>query len=210
MNLFSSTGTLPDALKGLMNLPDLILLTIILASIGMGAKRGIIRTLCNSLGRMAAMAGAAIAAKLTAPLLARFIITPIIGEVFEVRAADLLSRMPAFASGFQAKATEMALEMAEHLAYFLLFFIFMFAMNVLAHMAGTALKIVRHIGPISVLNRFAGCFVGAVSGVLMCFLGLWALTAFAPSVFGELGVLSPDTVAGTTLTAFLLGYVPGA
>ena len=119
------TQTLITTCQSLLNLPDLVLLALILVSACMGASRGIVRTACNALGRLLSLVGASAAAKLLAPVLARFLVTPIVGEVFEVRAADLLSRMPeAVTDGLQAKATQMASEMAESLAFFLLFFIF--------------------------------------------------------------------------------------
>ncbi|MBP3312648.1 MAG: CvpA family protein [Butyricicoccus sp.] len=203
------TQTLIETCKGLLNLPDLILLALILASACVGASRGLVRTACNALGRLIAMVGASAAAKMLAPVLARFLVTPIVGDVFEVRAADLLSRMPeAVTEGVQAEATRMAAEMAESLAFFLLFFILMFAANMLVHMISTALRLVTRLGPIGFLDSLAGFVLGAVLGLVLCFLGLWALELFAPGTFGELGYLSPDTVAGTTLTAFLLGLIP--
>ena len=203
------TQTLITTCQSLLNLPDLVLLALILVSACMGASRGIVRTACNALGRLLSLVGASAAAKLLAPVLARFLVTPIVGEVFEVRAADLLSRMPeAVTDGLQAKATQMASEMAESLAFFLLFFILMFAVNILVHMISSALKLVTRIRPIGFLDSLAGFVLGAACGLALCFLGLWALQMFAPSTFSELGYFSPDTVAGTTLTAFLLGLIP--
>ncbi|MGM9612549.1 MAG: CvpA family protein [Butyricicoccus sp.] len=203
------TQILIATLKGLLNLPDLILLALILVSACLGASRGIVRTACNALGRLIAMIGASAAAKLLAPVFARFLVTPIVGEIFEVRAADLLSRVPeAVSESVQAQAAQMAAEMAESLAFFLLFFVLMFAANMLVHMISTALRLVTRIKAIGFLDSLAGFVLGAVFGLVLCFLGLWALELFAPSTFGELGYLSPDTVAGTTLTAFLLGLIP--
>lgn len=201
--------TLIPILQGILNVPDLILLAIILVSAILGASRGLVRTVCNALGRLVAFAGATAAAKMLAPVLARFLVTPIVGQVFEVRAADLLSRIPeSVTDNLQMQATEMAAEMAESLAFFLLFFIFMIAMNILVHMVSTALRLVTRIGPIGFLDGLAGMALGAVFGAVLCFLGLWALTVFAPSTFGELGALAPDVVEGTTLTAFVLGLIP--
>lgn len=203
------TDFLLTALKGILNLPDLVLLAIILASAFLGAARGLIRTVCNALGRLLAMVGAAAAARLLAPVLARFLVTPIVGQVFEVRAADLLSRMPESASGaVQNSATEMAAQMAQSLAYFLLFFILLLAMNVLVHAVSRALHLITRIGPIGILDSMAGFLLGAAFGLILCFLGLWALTIFSPATFGELGVLSPNKVAGTALTSLLLSLIP--
>lgn len=199
---------LPDLLLGLLNAPDLILLAIILVSAILGASRGLVRTLCNFLGRIVALAGATAAARLAAPALARYLVTPIVGEVFEIRATDLLSRMPEAANALETAATDMAASMAESLAFALLFFIFLIAMNVLVHMVSTALKLVTRIGPIGFLDGLGGFALGAAFGLALCALGLLALTIFSPSTFGELGWLNPERVAGTSLTAFLLGLLP--
>lgn len=199
---------LPAALTGLLNAPDLILLAIILTSAVLGASRGLVRTLCNFLGRIVALVGAVLAARLISPLLARYLVTPIVGSVFEIRATDLLSRSPELADAAQSSATEMAAAMAESLAFFLLFFIFMIAINVLVHMVSTALELVTRLGPIGFLDALGGFALGAVFGLVLCVLGLVALTIFSPDTFGELGWLNPGRVAGTSLTAFLLGLLP--
>ena len=200
---------LPALLLGFVNPPDLIIIGLMLISGVMGAKRGLIRTFCNFLGRFVSMAGATLFAKLIAPTMSRYLMTPIVGQIFEVRAADWLSRMPeTAANAVQTSATQIATQMAQNLAFCLLFFIFMFALNALVHMITGALKWLSRIGPISVLNRMGGFVVGAAFGLILCALGLFALKIFAPSVFTELGWLNPTRVAGSTLTAFLLGLMP--
>ena len=200
--------TILHILKGLLNAPDLILLAIIAASASLGAARGLIRTLKNTVGRVLALGLASGAARLCAPVLARFVVTPIVGEVFEVRAVDILSRNPALSQTLQTKATDVAAEMAESLAFFLLFFIFLFAMNILMHMVGTGLKLITKIGPIGFLDRLGGFVLGGAVGLVLCVLGLAALRYFAPGVFGPLGLLSPEKLAETSLTAHLLGVLP--
>lgn len=199
---------LPTVLMGLLNAPDLILLAIILVSAVLGASRGLVRTLCNFLGRVIALVGATVLARLVSPLLARYLVTPIVGSIFEIRATDLLSRSPELADAAQASAAEMAQTMAQSLAFFLLFFIFMIAINVLVHMVSTALQLVTRLGPIGFLDALGGFALGAVFGLVLCVVGLFALTVFSPGTFGELGWLNPERVAGTSLTAFLLGLLP--
>ncbi len=199
---------LPEILLGLLNVPDLILLAIIFVSAAMGAKRGLVRTLCNFLGRIVALVCASMAARLLSPVLARYLVTPIVGDIFEIRASDLLSRAPNAAEALQSTATDMAASMAQGLAFFLLFFIFLFVMNMLVHTISTALKLVTRIAPIGFLDSLAGFVLGASFGLILCGLGLLALTIFSPSTFGELGWLSPSRVSQTTLTAFLLGLLP--
>lgn len=200
--------TLTQTLSGLLNLPDLVILTVVLVSAGLGASRGLVRTLTNGFGRIVALAAASAAARVAAPVLARFLVTPIVGDIFEVRAADLLSRTPGLAETLQTGATDMAAEMAGSLAFFLLFFMFLFVMNILVHTVGVGLRLVTRIGPVGFLDGLAGFALGGVSGLVLCALCLLALSVFSPGVFGPLGWLSPDRLAGTSLTAQLLRLLP--
>lgn len=200
--------TLTHLLRGLLNLPDLLLLAVILISAGLGASRGLVRTLTNGFGRILALAGASAAASFAAPALARFLVTPIVGDIFQVRAADLLSRTPGLAENLQIKATAMAAEMTGSLAFFLLFFIFLLIMNILVHTAGTALHLATRIGPVGFVNRLAGAALGGILGLVLCLLGLLAMTFFSPGMLGPLGYLSPERLAETSLTAHLLGLLP--
>ena len=63
-------------------MPDLILLAIILVSAILGASRGLVRTVCNFLGRIVALAGATLAARLIAPVLARYLVTDVYKRQF--------------------------------------------------------------------------------------------------------------------------------
>ena len=64
--------TLTQTLSGLLNLPDLVILTVVLVSAGLGASRGLVRTLTNGFGRIVALAAASAAARVAAPVLARW------------------------------------------------------------------------------------------------------------------------------------------
>lgn len=196
-------------LAALLNAPDLILIAIILLSALFGAGQGMVRTLFSCFGRLAALAGAVFGAKLLAPVMARFLVAPIVGDVFRQQAAALYQSAPAAADSMEAAVTDAATAMAEGLAYFILLIVLMISLTLLVGLISRTLQILTHIGPLGALNRLGGFALGLVFGVVLCFLLLWALQAFAPAVLSELGWLNPTRVHNTVLTAQLLRFVPG-
>lgn len=183
---------------------------------------------------LAALVGAGFAAKAAAPVMARYLVLPIVGDVFERQAAtalqtaagpsaDAASLTGALTSWlgalFDEKALAQATEpiraaaaaaaqgMAESLSYFLLFFIFLVAFTAILKLVCGALHLMTKLGPIGFLDGLAGGAVGLVSGLLLVLLILFVLTRFAPTMFTELGALSPDAVDRTLLTRVLLGFV---
>lgn len=197
-----------ETLRGLANLPDLIVLTILLVSAILGGKRGLVRTVVGGFGRLIALIGAIAAARFLAPLMAKVIVTPIVGDIFRTRAAVLLQSAPDAAESLQSAITEMAAGMAESLAYFLLFVVLLFLFGILVHMLGSGLKLLTRIAPVGALDSLAGFVLGAAFGLVLIVIALRALTVFSPNTFGPLGWLSPETVAGTLLTRSLLSLLP--
>ena len=195
--------------EALLNAPDLVLIGIIVLCGLLGAGQGLIRTILFCFGRLAALAGAVFGAHLLAPIIARFLVTPIVGDVFRVRAASLFAHAPEAADSLETLVTEAAVSMAEGLAYFILLIVLLLSFTLLVGLIGRTLQIVADIGPLSILNRLGGLIIGLLFGLVLCFLLLWALHAFAPTVFSELGWLSPEQVSNTVLTARLLAFVPG-
>lgn len=193
----------------LLNGPDLILLAIILLSACFGAGQGLVHTVFSCFGRLAALAGAVFGAKLLAPIMARFLITPIVGDVFRKQAAALYRSAPGAAASLESAVTEAAVSMAEGLAYFILLAVLMISLTLLVGLLGRTLQFLANIGPLSLVNRLGGFALGLLFGLVLCFLLLWALQAFAPAVLSELGWLSPARVQDTVLTVRLLALVPG-
>ena len=76
-----------DFLYGLCNLPDLILLGFLLFSVSMGASRGPTRALIALATRLGSLIASFYAAHACSPVLAHWIVTPIVGDIFEERAA---------------------------------------------------------------------------------------------------------------------------
>ncbi len=192
-----------DLLRGLCNLPDLILLAFLLFSTAMGATRGPTRALIALATRLGSLIAAFYAARFAAPFLARWIITPIVGDVFTEKASG---------SGLllQSAVTAAALEMAEGAAFLILLMLCVLGLGVLWHLLGDALRLLGHLPPFGFVGRLAGTGIGLLGGIALSLLTFWLLSAFRPDIYGPLGFLSPDTLANTTLVRTLLEFFPVA
>ncbi|MGE4549337.1 MAG: CvpA family protein [Intestinibacillus sp.] len=226
----------PETLKLLLSPSDLIILAILLVNLITGWRRGFSRTLFGLLGNFISFAAAVVAAKLTAPFMAQFLITPIVGDVFRQQAQAALQSGGAQAAAdgqslfqslsgtlqrlldsdlltdasqpLQTAAGQAAASMSQSLAYFLLFFIFLAAFSFLFRLIGEALRLVARATPLGFLDALAGGAVGLACGLALCLLILWALARFSPALFSELGPLSPAALQKTLLTKSLLGLIP--
>lgn len=190
-----------DFLRGLCNLPDLILLGFLLFSISMGATRGPTRALIALGTRLGSLIASFYAARLAAPFLARWIVTPIVGDLFEERAA--LS-----GTVLQTHITETAVEMAESIAFLIILLICVFGLGVLCHLVGDVLHLIGKLPPFGFVGRLAGMGIGLVGGILLAVLALWLIGVFRPDAYGALGYLSPETLQRTTLVRALLDIFP--
>ena len=75
-------------IQQIVNTRDLLFLAFLAASGLLGAHHGLTRTFISLLSRLAATFGAGFVAKMLAPLAARAVVTPIIGDLFEQDAAS--------------------------------------------------------------------------------------------------------------------------
>ena len=192
-----------DFLRGLCNLPDLILLGFLLFSVSMGASRGPARALIALATRLGSLIVSFYAARACAPFLARWIVTPIVGDLFEKRAA-LAGTMLA------TQITQAAIEMAEGVAFLILLLIFSIGLSVLCHLLGDVLHLIGSLPPFGPLGRLAGMGIGLLGGIILAVLTLWLLGVFRPDLYGPLGSLSPEALANTTLVSALLKTFPVA
>lgn len=169
---------------------------------------------------------AAIGAKAAAPYMARYLVTPIVGEVFEKQAQtalqnasanpDLWSSLSALFSAdvvqnatepLRAAAAQAAQSMAESLSYFLLFFILLLACTALLRCLGKALHLLTKATPLGFLDSLAGGALGLLGGLVLALAALWALARFSPAVFSPLGLLSPAALDQTLLTRAFYGLI---
>lgn len=84
----------------------------------LGFKRGFFGSLYGLVGRIIALAAAYFAARAAAPYVAQWVVTPIVGEVFEKQAA--LSMPSGVLDALRQTVTEAAVSMAESVAFLML------------------------------------------------------------------------------------------
>ena len=185
-----------DFLRGLCNLPDLILLGFLLFSVSMGASRGPTRALIAIATRLGSLIASFYAARFCAPILARWVITPSVGDLLEERAA------------LAGAITEAAAEMAEGAAFLILLMLFVIGLGVLCHLLGDVLHLIGRLPPFGFLGRLAGMGIGLIGGIILTVLTFRLLGVFRPEIYGPLGALSPEILANTTLVSALLEIFP--
>lgn len=202
----------PDAvlrvLRALLNLPDLIILAIILICLILGLRRGFLGSLYGFVGKLIALAAAFFAAKTAAPAVAKWIVTPIIGGLFEKQAA--LGAAAGLLDGLRKTVAAAAQSMAESLAFLFLLLLGIILFGWLVSVAGHGLHFIAHHTPLGFLDALAGGAVGIVTGLVLVALLLIGIDWFFPITYSALGVLSPERVSHTLLLAHLIDILPVA
>lgn len=203
-----SIDTVLSTLAGLCNLPDLIVLAVLLVNVVLGFRRGFFGSLAGLVGRVVAVAAAFFAARWAAPAVTQWVVTPIVGDLFERQAG--LSGASGVLDGLRQGVTEAATSMAESLAFILLLILFCILFGWLVTLAAKSLHTVAHLTPLGVLDSLAGGAVGLAAGALLVALiliGVWWVT---PIAYSPLGWLSPERVDHTLLLAKLIDLLPVA
>lgn len=203
-----TTETLTDFLPKLLNLPDLIILLLVLFGLIMGLRRGLLYTLCGVIGRLAALGGAVFVAKSLAPGAAKMVVTPIVGEVFSRQAE--LGQAAGLLDGIKQTVTDAATRMAESIAFLALVLLLGILFGWLISFAIKSLHFVAHLTPLGFLDALGGGLLGAMGGVAIAALILLGIQWFAPITYTSLGYLSPERVHGTVLLASLIDILPVA
>lgn len=197
-----------STLTRLCNLPDLIVLAILLVNIILGFRRGFFGSLYGLVGRVVAVAAAFFAARWAAPAVTQWVVTPIVGDLFERQAG--LSGASGTLDGLRQSVTDAAASMAESLAFILLLILFCILFGWLVGFTAKSLHTVAHLTPLGILDSLAGGVVGLAAGVLLVALiliGVWWVT---PIAYSPLGWLSPERVDHTLLLAKLIDVLPVA
>lgn len=195
-------------LTGLCNLPDLIVLAILLVNVILGFRRGFFGALYGLIGRVIAVAAAFFAARWAAPYVARGVVTPIVGDLFErqagvIGAADTLD-------GLRQSVTDAAASMAESLAFILLLILFCILFGWLIGFAAKSLHTIAHLTSLGLLDSLAGGAIGLVTGAVLVALILIGVWWVYPIAYSPLGWLSPERVANSLLLAKLIDVLPVA
>lgn len=190
----------------LFNLPDLIILALLGFNIILGFKRGFFRSLYGFVGRIITLAAAFFAARAASPMLARFVVTPIVGDLFQNqagKAAGLLDEL-------RQSVTEAAISMAESIAFLLLFLLCAILFGWLIATIAKSLHFIAHLTPLGFLDSLAGAATGLFTGIALISLLLLGIQWFSPITYTALGYLSPEYVSGTLLLAKFIDILPVA
>ncbi|MDO4269439.1 MAG: CvpA family protein [Eubacteriales bacterium] len=199
---------LSQTLLKLLNLPDLILIVLLLINVILGCRRGFFGALAGLVGRIVALAASFFAARAAAPIVAKWIVTPIVGKVFEQQAA--LGGAAGLLDGLKQTVTEAAAGMAESIAFLLLLILCGILFGWLVALAAKGLHFIAQLTPLGVLDSLAGGAVGLAAGVALIALVLLGIEWFSPITYTSLGYLSPQRVADTVLLAKLIDVLPVA
>ena len=195
-------------LSQLLNLPDLIIIAVVLVNMILGFKRGFFGSLYGLIGRIIALAAAYLAARAAAPYVAQWVVTPIVGEVFEKQAA--LSMPSGVLDALRQSVTEAAVSMAESVAFLMLLLLGCILFGWLVGVLTKSLRFIAHLTPLGILDSIAGGAVGFATGVILIALLLLGIEFFSPITYSSLGWLSPERVSNTVLLAKLIDVLPVA
>ena len=197
-----------STLTGLCNLPDLILLAIVLVNLILGFRRGFFGALTGLVGRVIAVAAAFFAARAAAPYVAEWMVTPIVGDLFAKQAG--VSGAAGALDALRQSATEAAVSMAESVAFVLLLILFCILFGWLVGFAAKSLHSIAHLTPLGILDSLAGGAVGLVAGTVLVALILLGVWWVYPIAYSPLGWLSPERISHTLLLAKLIDVLPVA
>lgn len=197
-----------EQLSALLNLPDLIIIAAVLVNMILGFRRGFFGSLYGLVGRIIALAASYFAARAAAPYIASWVVTPIVGDVFEQQVT--LSVSSGVLDALRQTVTEAAQSMAESIAFLLLLILFGILFGWLVGVLTKSLRFIAHLTPLGILDSVAGGAVGFATGVILIALILVGIQFFSPITYSSLGWLSPERVSNTVLLARLIDILPVA
>ena len=197
-----------EQLSALLNLPDLIIIAAVLVNMILGFRRGFFGSLYGLVGRIIALAASYFAARAAAPYIASWVVTPIVGDVFEQQAT--LSVSSGVLDALRQTVTEAAQSMAESIAFLLLLILFGILFGWLVGVLTKSLRFIARLTPLGILDSVAGGAVGFATGVILIALILVGIQFFSPITYSPLGWLSPERVSNTVLLAKLMDILPVA
>ena len=197
-----------EQLSALLNLPDLIIIAAVLVNMILGFRRGFFGSLYGLVGRIIALAASYFAARAAAPYIASWVVTPIVGDVFEQQAT--LSVSSGVLDALRQTVSEAAQSIAESIAFLLLLILFGILFGWLVGVLTKSLRFIAHLTPLGILDSVAGGAVGFATGVILIALILVGIQFFSPITYSSLGWLSPERVSNTVLLARLIDILPVA
>ena len=137
---------IPDVLLSLLNVPDLVILAVVLVNLILGLRRGALASLAGLVGRCIAMAGSYFLARQLAPSAAKWLAEPIVRSVFEHKLKQ--SGVPdALADSVQTALCTAVQSMAESISYLVLIAVFSVLLSILISLAVGALRLLSRSHP---------------------------------------------------------------
>ena len=206
MSNISNLNDILSIAAQLLNAPDLLLITVLLANIWLGARRGLVGALYGVLGRIGMIAASVAAAKYTAPYVAQWVVVPAVGQLFEKQAA--LKTAEGVLNGLRQTVTEAAVGMSESIAFSMLVVLFSVLFGRLIWIFGRSLKLIVRRTPLSALDSAGGAAIGLVTGLAFVCILLIVLQWLFPITYTPLGYLSPERVKNTLLLRQLVDVLP--
>ena len=198
---------IPDVLLSLLNVPDLVILAVVLVNLLLGLRRGALASLAGLVGRCIAMAGSYFLARQLAPSAAKWLAEPIVRSVVEHKLKQ--SGVPdALADSVQTALRAAVQSMAESISYLVLIAVFSVLLSILISLAVRALRLLSRVTPLGILDALAGGAIGLATGLLLVVLVLLGAHWFYPVTFTELGYLSPERIENTFLLAKIIAFLP--
>lgn len=194
--------------RGLLNLPDLIILGFIAINAISGFRHGVLRSIYGMAGKASALAASVFTSHSASPVIARSIVTPIIGDALS-RQAKMFSAHEVLA-GLRQTSEQAVVSMSESVAYAMLVVLFGVLFGWITSAVSKCLRYITKLKPISFLDSLAGGVTGAAVGAVLVALILIGIEWFAPITYTGLGWLSPQKVADTVLLARFMDILPVA
>lgn len=200
--------TILETIQALCNLPDAVILLVLIVSAAVGLHKGFLHTLYKLGGKIVALIASVFLAKLFAPAVAQTFIAPSVTSYITKQYESYLAAQPSIAAALEGTIAAAVTAMAESIAYCILFAVCFVAIYwAISVLIGGLGRLVRKT-PLGLLNHLGGGALGLAGGALLLLVLLVLLSVFSPQTFGEYGVLSPSVVEGTLLLKGILASLP--
>ncbi|MDO5785093.1 MAG: CvpA family protein [Eubacteriales bacterium] len=106
----------------------------------------------------------------------------------------------------QMLASAISLSIGEAVGYIIVFIIAFLLFKLLLHVIVGMLGIVTHLPVLHSFNAILGGALGAVTGLALCTIVLWALKLFVPAAYSDAGPLSPSVMQESSVARYLVGW----
>ncbi|MFQ9126451.1 MAG: hypothetical protein ACLR4Z_06250 [Butyricicoccaceae bacterium] len=198
---------IPDVLLSLLNVPDLVILAVVLVNLLLGLRRGALASLAGLMGRCIAMAGSYFLARQLAPSAANGSQSRLCRSVFEHKLKQ--SGVPdALADSVQTALRAAVQSMAEYFLSCADRSVFRPAQYSDLACGQGAPSAPARVTPLGILDALAGGAIGACDQVCCSSCSYCSVTLVLPVTFTGLGYLSPERIENTFLLTKIIAFLP--